>query len=272
MTKFFKQASIAVFVFIGLPIIIGLTLIVRKAIKNAPPPTISKADSIKIKRDSIQAATWAAAEEEKKHPKNWYYRADEDPMTSDTVYYATVSPKENISVRTNREIMKVSVTETGGDNRSGRAYDDGYRNGYNNAKRNTNSFWGNRSSSYTSTPKKRTTTTSSTNYASAYLTFTLVKKPGKETDAYIDMADGAFNPSYFNGGQGLHIRFDKDKDAYYPTLGDKAQSGRVLYLASTKGFLAKLKKAKTMLIEVDVANTGRFVLEFDVHDLDWKRS
>ncbi|TWV96769.1 hypothetical protein [Chitinophaga pinensis] len=272
MTKFFKRASIAVFVFIGLPIIIGITLSIRKAIKNAPPPTISKADSLKIRRDSIQAATWAAAEEEKKHPKNWYYRSEEDPMTSDTTFYATVSPKENISVRTNREIVNVSVTETSDNNNSSRAYDDGYRNGYNNAKRKTGSFWGKRSTSYSSTPKKRTTVTSSTNYASAYLTFTLVKKAGRNTDAYIDIADGAFNPGYFNGGQGLHIRFDKDKDAYYPTLGDKAQTGRVLYLASTKGFLGKLKKAKTMLIEVDIANTGRFVLEFDVHDLDWKRS
>ncbi|ACU64118.1 hypothetical protein [Chitinophaga pinensis] len=286
MTKFFKRASIAVFVFIGLPIIIGITLSIRKAVKNVPSSAITQVDSIKMKQDSIQAA----AAEERKHPRTWYYQAIEDPMTSDTTFYATISPKQNISVRTDREIIHVSVVQSydnNSANRANRAYDDGYRNGYNNAQRKTNSFWGKRNSSsppssgfwgrrssYSSsgTPQKRTVTTTSTNYTPAYLTFTLKKKGENETDAYIDIADGAFNPGYFTGEQGLHIRFDKNKDAFYPSLGYKDESARILHLATTKGFLEKLKKAKTMLIEVDIVNTGRFVLEFDVHDLKWKQS
>ena len=272
MTKFFKRSLIAVFVFIGLPFIIGLTLTIRKAIKSLPPtPKISQADSIRIRRDSIQAAAYA----ERNRPRNWYYRGEEDPMTSDTTFFATVDPKQDISVRTDREIVNVSVVETYDDNGYNKAYDNGYRNGYRNGKGKSSSIWGSRyssSGSSSSGSTKKRTTVSSTNYADAYLTFTLQKNPGTNTDAYIKIAEGAFNPNYFNGQQKLHVRFDKDKADYFSTLGGKAHTGRILFITPTKKFLEKLKKAKTMLIEVEIVNNGSYVLEFDVHDLDWKHS
>jgi hypothetical protein len=266
MTKFFKRTFLVIGVFIGLPLLIGFIVVVRTAIKNAPPDrTAAIKDSIDRNKANIAKAQY----EERNRYRNWWYYAEEDKMTSDSIYTATAEPKVKINIRTDRERVEYTVVESH-DNSYGQGYDKGYRNGYRNGQGKSISIFDNRySSSSRSTGKKSRTTVHSTNYAPANLGFTLLKKAGNETDAYIDMGEGAFSPEYFTGQRKLRIRFDKEKATFYSVLGDKARTRRVLYISPAKEFIKKLKKANTMLVEVSIVDNGNEVLEFDVHGLVW---
>ncbi|MBW8685238.1 hypothetical protein [Chitinophaga rhizophila] len=267
MSKFFKWTLISIGVLIVLPFIIGIIFTIGNMETAKEPASVSKmtaADSLsKLRADTI----WEYGIYGPK--RNWYYRTGEDKMTSDVSYIAECPANGNLRIKTDREIINVTVRETRHhDYRKG--YDQGYKSGYRNGSGQYSGIWRNGNASGPSRSSSgRYTSVSSSNYTSAIPSLYLYKKADQPTTVYVNLYEGTFVPAYFTSGKKVRVRFDKLKPEMLAVRGDKNGSRQRLYFPHPEQLIARIRKTDTLLVEVEIAGNGTEVLEFDVRNLDW---
>lgn len=194
--------------------------------------------------DSLRKVKQAEAH---KAEYGWRYSATEDPMASDSTYFASITSLNKLAPPAVwEEGTTSSTTQT----------TTTYKKRWYSGKR------------YPVT--KNTTTTHKspdrevTHYADVVLQ--LRKKSNITTDVMIYTTGGGFANVY----GGIRIRFDKNKAEQYQTTGASDGSNKTLFIQSARSFIKKLKSCKKLLIEANVEGNGVQLFQFETENLHWK--
>jgi hypothetical protein len=70
-------------------------------------------------------------------------------------------------------------------------------------------------------------------------------------------------------GCSLPIRFDGEKARRFPAVGPSDHSTTTLFINATSSLVAKLKKAKTTIVEIQLFENGTQDIQFDTSGLEW---
>ncbi|UFH55495.1 SHOCT domain-containing protein [Spirosoma sp. KNUC1025] len=95
-----------------------------------------------------------------------------------------------------------------------------------------------------------------------------IRKKGASTDVYLKVSKGQFITHSSDGGT-ARIRFDDGKPITYSTSGAADYSSDIIFFDNEKAIIAKLKKAKKIVIEAPFYNEGNQQMEFDVAGFKW---
>jgi hypothetical protein len=98
----------------------------------------------------------------------------------------------------------------------------------------------------------------------AYASFFLYYN-GSENYFSVRLDKGAFNTK----DDSCRVRFDNNKPAYYKVYFRGSEYYYIMGFYKKDTLISLLKKAKKMLIEVDIDKVGKRLLEFDVEGLKW---
>ncbi|WP_167071906.1 hypothetical protein [Sphingomonas vulcanisoli] len=119
----------------------------------------------------------------------------------------------------------------------------------------------------------RTTSTNSVFQSSPYdsnTTMRLVVRTSKRKglDIMFIISSGQMMcPSY--EGCSAKVRFDKGPAQHVSLLGPADSSSEVVFVEGARAFLAKLKRAKHVVVEKTLYDAGNPQFEFDVSGLNW---
>ena len=97
-------------------------------------------------------------------------------------------------------------------------------------------------------------------------TFTIRKK-GKATDIYLKISKGQFMDT--SSGGTVSIKFDDEPKHSYSFVGSADYSSDIIFISNEAKLLAKLRKAKKMLIAATFYQEGTQVMTFDTEGLDF---
>ena len=99
-------------------------------------------------------------------------------------------------------------------------------------------------------------------------TITLRTHPRYGKDAIFSIEKGQIPCHSFSGGCKALVRFDDAEPVRYSALGPEDNSTETIFISDYSGFVAKMMKAKTVRISVNVFQQGEPVFEFDVRNFD----
>lgn len=94
-----------------------------------------------------------------------------------------------------------------------------------------------------------------------------IRKRASGTHVYIQVSKGQFNRS-FQGGN-ARVRFDANPPVNYAFSAAENGSANVIFFDSEQAVLAKIKKARTMIVDVQFAGQGNRQIEFRTAGLVW---
>lgn len=97
---------------------------------------------------------------------------------------------------------------------------------------------------------------------------TLRKSPAFGTDVILTISSGQMMCSSYDGCDGT-VRFDDGRAQKIGFNGPADNSSEVVFVVGAKSFIAKLKKAKKVVIEKTLFQAGNPQFEFDVSGLKW---
>ena len=96
------------------------------------------------------------------------------------------------------------------------------------------------------------------------------KGPKAGTDVMIQIDKGQIKSCRINPCTAM-IRFDSDAPVAMQGVGPSDGSSNTMFLTNVPGFLARARKAKTILVELTIFSNGQQILEFSPHHpLVWK--
>ncbi len=96
----------------------------------------------------------------------------------------------------------------------------------------------------------------------------LRKGPQFANGVYIRISKGQILCSGYSGCH-LRVRFDDGIPFVVDGVGPSDGSTTIVFLQGYAGLVAKMKRAKSMMVEVEFYQNGRQILSFDVSDLRW---
>lgn len=119
----------------------------------------------------------------------------------------------------------------------------------------------------------RTTSTNSVHQDPPYDSATTMdiavrKSPAYGTDVILTISSGQFMCPSYEGCSGT-VRFDNGPAQRVSFNGSADDSSDVIFVEGAKSFIAKLKKAKHVVIEKTLYDAGNPQFEFDVSGLKW---
>jgi hypothetical protein len=94
-----------------------------------------------------------------------------------------------------------------------------------------------------------------------------IRKKNSSTDVYLRISTGQFHGDYENPS--VRIKFDNEKPKRYSYSEAEDASSDIIFLNSERELIAKMEKAKKMIIEAEFYQEGRRQMEFDVAGLKW---
>lgn len=94
------------------------------------------------------------------------------------------------------------------------------------------------------------------------------KSPASGTDVIIILSSGQLMCPSYEGCHGT-VRFDKGRAERVSFSGSSDNSSDTIFVNGAKNFIAKLKHAQKVVVEVEIYQAGRPQFEFDVHGLNW---
>jgi hypothetical protein len=100
------------------------------------------------------------------------------------------------------------------------------------------------------------------------MTMTLRKSPAYGTDVILTISSGQMMCPSYDGCSGT-VRFDDGPAQRIEFNGPADNSSDTVFVAGAKAFIAKLKKAKHVVIEKTLYEAGNPQFEFDVSGLEW---
>jgi hypothetical protein len=87
-------------------------------------------------------------------------------------------------------------------------------------------------------------------------------------DVIFTISTGQFNYSLDDGH--INVKFDGGKIMKYRVNTSDSGNSEVIFIQSSKDFLSKLRKAKTVMVEAQFYQSGAEVFTFNVAGLEWK--
>ena len=94
------------------------------------------------------------------------------------------------------------------------------------------------------------------------------ESPANGSDVLIVLSSGQLMCPSYEGCHGT-VRFDDGLPQRVSFSGSADNSSDTIFVDGAKSFIAKLKKAKRAIVEIEIYQAGRPQFEFDVHDLKW---
>lgn len=96
-----------------------------------------------------------------------------------------------------------------------------------------------------------------------------LRNKNNSNDVLLYIKDAVINANV--NGVNMRIKFDNETPSrYYGSLADDG-SYDVVFIHPTANFIKKVKKAKKIIIEIEIYNGGTNVLHFDVDGLKWNQ-
>lgn len=95
---------------------------------------------------------------------------------------------------------------------------------------------------------------------------TIRKKDGRN-DVMLSVSKGQFNTSY--EGNALRIKFDEKQPKRYSFSQPSDGSYDLIFINSTSDVISRLKKSKSIIIEVEFHREGLRQIEFDTNGFEW---
>jgi len=102
------------------------------------------------------------------------------------------------------------------------------------------------------------------------MTMTVRKTPAYGTDVILTISSGQMMCPSYDGCSGT-VRFDDGSAERVEFNGPADNSSDTVFVVGAKSFIAKLKKAKKVVIEKTLYEAGNPQFEFDVSGLKWDR-
>ncbi|MCW3125507.1 MAG: hypothetical protein JWO03_1165 [Bacteroidetes bacterium] len=97
----------------------------------------------------------------------------------------------------------------------------------------------------------------------------VIARKNNQSLAYFKVTKGqilAANP--VNGGE-IKVRFDSDQPETYQVSGPSDMSSETVFINSADRFITRLKKSKTLLVEVEFFDNGTRQVEFNTSNFVW---
>lgn len=95
----------------------------------------------------------------------------------------------------------------------------------------------------------------------------MVRHRRGENNALLSISKGQFMPG--TDGETIKVRFDSSKAEEFDCVGSSDDDSRYLFINSSSRFIAKLKKAKKVLVEAELFDNGLQVMEFNTEGFKW---
>ncbi len=89
-----------------------------------------------------------------------------------------------------------------------------------------------------------------------------------QSDVILSLSKGQFIAGV--EGESIKVRFDSTRATEFFCTGSSDYDSRVLFISSYSRFIAKLKKAKKVLIEAELYDNGLQLMEFDTGEFKWE--
>jgi len=106
-------------------------------------------------------------------------------------------------------------------------------------------------------------------YDSATLRLLVRKSPAHGTDVLVILSSGQLICPSYEGCYGT-VRFDSGSAQRLSFSGAADHSSDTIFIDGARNFIAKMKKAQKLVLEVELYQAGRPQFEFDVHGLKWE--
>jgi hypothetical protein len=121
----------------------------------------------------------------------------------------------------------------------------------------------------------RTTSTNSVYQEPPYdsdttMTMTVRKSPAYGTDVILTISSGQFMCPSYEGCEGT-VRFDDEPAEALSFNGPEDNSSDTIFVVGAERFIAKIKKARKVVIEKTLYEAGNPQFEFNVEGLKWER-
>jgi len=97
-----------------------------------------------------------------------------------------------------------------------------------------------------------------------------VKKKGGENSVFLYVTKGQLIAANAMGNGTIKARFDNDKPEQYSVVGASDYSPNYVFINSESKFIAKMKKAKRLILEAEFFNDGSRQMEFNIEGLSWE--
>jgi len=93
-----------------------------------------------------------------------------------------------------------------------------------------------------------------------------IRKKDNSYDTYLTVSKGQFNANIDETN--IRIKFDNENPKYYSISAPSDNSSDFIFINNSNSLVKKLKKSKTMIIEVEFYREGIRQIEFDVRNLN----
>ena len=119
----------------------------------------------------------------------------------------------------------------------------------------------------------RTTSTNTVHQDPPYdaetsMTITIRRSPAYGTDVLLTISSGQLMCPSYDGCTGT-VRFDKGPAQEISFNGSADNSSDTIFVANARSFVAKLKRARKVVVEKTLYEAGNPQFEFDVSGLNW---
>ena len=94
-----------------------------------------------------------------------------------------------------------------------------------------------------------------------------VRKKAGKMDAWIFIQQGQFMPEVY--GENIKIRFDDDQPETFSCSGSADDDSRYLFFDSPQRLIAKLKKAKKVIVQALIYDNGNQQMVFNTEGFEW---